>query len=147
MLQWPDNKYQALQEIQRVLVPGGKVIFTSLIQPSLWQLQQAWRNIDQVEHTLNFSTLDDYHDLCAKAGLAHSHSQAWKKTYSFRNIYQLLQHFKLTGTSLPKSNAARQGLGGRHMLQQLEAAYRGEQSAANLELSYHYLMLVAHKKN
>jgi len=142
MLQWPKHKAHILAEIKRVLLPNGTLIFTTLIQPSLWQLQQAWHELDSVPHTLEFLSLSQYYQLCQQSGFKVISCQSWENIRYFTNLSELLRHFKLTGTSLPKSNRG-QGLGGRNILSQLEHIYAKYKTEQGLPLSYNYLMITA----
>ena len=145
MLQWPENKLQVLNEISRVLEPKGTVIFTTLIQPSLWQLQQAFQQCDNNSHTLEFQSQATYQELCQRAGLKIISCTSWEVVLNFANLQQLLRHFKLTGTSLPKSNS-NSGLGGRQQMQRLEQAYQELKTNLGLPLSYKFLMICAQKE-
>jgi malonyl-CoA O-methyltransferase len=142
MLQWPENKRQALAETHRVLKPGGKLIFTTLIQPSLHELITSWAQIDEAKHTLSFLMPEDYLSLCHQARLGILAQSLWHETLFFSNFIELCRHFKDSGTSLPY--AKRRGLGGKDALRRIEQLY--PHRARGLPLSYHYLMLVLHKE-
>lgn len=145
MLQWPENKPQVFKEIQRVLAPSGHIIFTTLIKPSLWQLQNAWNQIDNAKHTLDFLTLDDYVTLCQNSGLNVIKLQTWESQLEFNDIYTLLRHFKLTGTSMPKSKHGN-SLIGVGLIEKLSRAYPKLESETQYRLNYNYLMLIAYKE-
>lgn len=144
MLQWSGNKTQMLSEIERVLVPHGHLIFTTLIEPSLWQLQAAWATIDSAKHTLHFLSEDYYQKLCQTAGLRLIHAETWHHEMHFADMQSLFRHFKATGTTLPKS-ARGHGLGGKKTLTALASAYNTHITHANLSLSYHPLLLMVKK--
>lgn len=136
MLQWPLNKSQVFNEISRVLKPTGKLIFTTLIQPSLNELKQSWAQIDNQAHTLEFLTSNDYHEFANRAGLGLIKQETWQEKLFFDDLLSLFKHFSQTGTSLPK--ATTKGLGGKQQFQQLSKLYPRE--ANRLPLSYHYLI-------
>jgi len=120
------------------------LIFTTLIEPSLWQLQQAWRELDSARHTLDFLPATNYQALCQTAGMRILKAEAWQHEMHFPTIPTLLQHFKTTGTSLPKTNCS-QGLGGKKSLHALTSAYPRKDAKASFPLSYHPLLLMAKK--
>lgn len=142
MIQWSREKDQVLNEANRVLHDDGIFIFTTLIDKSLWQLENAWKKLDNCEHIINFATKDDYIDLATDAGFDVLATEEWEYTEDFNEIDSLLRSFKLTGTSIPKSTC-NQGLGGRGWLNQLDLAYPKIKN--KLPLSYHNLLLVLRK--
>lgn len=136
MLQWPLNKTLVFNEISRVLKPTGKLSFTTLIQPSLNELNQTWAQIDHQAHSLEFLTSTDYHEFANRAGLSLIKQETWQEKLFFDDLLSLFKHFSQTGTSLPK--ATTKGLGGKQQFQQLSQLYPRE--ANRLPLSYHYLI-------
>jgi malonyl-CoA O-methyltransferase len=144
MLQWSHDKKQVLSEIWRTLKPGGKVILSSLITPSLHELHQAFMNIDNKPHTLEFLTKNKYIRLFNHLGFNIIKLYNWKDTIYFSNLFMLLRHFKITGTNLPKS-ASNYGLGGKLQLQRLANAYQQLMQPKGLPITYSYLLIVASK--
>lgn len=144
MLQWPHAKDKVFSEIVRVLDAEGKILFTTLINNSLWQLKKSWEKVDMTKHVLEFLSKEDYFQLCEQAGLEIIYSKTWLDTIYFADIHDLFQHFKSTGTVMPKS-MARNGLGGRDSLDGLKHAYTAYMTKQGLPLSYHYLLIIAQK--
>lgn len=144
MLQWSHDKKQIIDEIYRVLKPGGKLILTTLIKPSLNELQQAWRQVDHHSHTINFLASNTYSDLFINLGFKLHQTTTWQKKAYFSNLPALLHHFKATGTSLAKSTS-NGGLGGKKQLQLLDIAYRKLAQNGLLPLTYAYLLLIVSK--
>ena len=142
MLQWPEDKSAVFSEIQRILKPNGILIFTTLISPSLWQLRHGWQKLDTRQHTLNFLSSEAYAKLCLKSGLSLLHCECWAEQLCFPDIQALFQHFKLTGTSMPKSDCST-GLGGKNLLAQLNKVYPAIDKNGFLQLSYHFQMIIA----
>ena len=144
MVQWPLDKAPILTEIQRILRPGGYFMFTTLIAPSLWQLQLAWQQIDHEAHTLEFLTTMEYHALCQATGLQLIHSDSWSYDMHFTDIQALLRHFKVTGTTLTKT-PQRSGLGGKKSLLALDRAYPLDRKS-RLPLTYQPLLIIVRKE-
>lgn len=145
MLQWPQNKQLVLKEAYRVLKPGGKLILTTLIEPSLHELNQAWLTVDDKPHTLKFLNKDKYEFDLANAGFNKIQSSTWQNIVNFPDLHTLLKHFKDTGTNLDKSYS-NTGLGGRTKLKNLKSAYQRQAlSSGDLPLTYAYLLIVAEK--
>ena len=53
-VQWCSSLSQALNELYRVARPGGKVAFTTLLESSLPELNQAWKAVDEQPHANRF---------------------------------------------------------------------------------------------
>lgn len=136
MLQWPPDKQTVFHEMGRILKPHGKVIFTTLIEPSLSELSSSWSQIDDKQHTLKFLTTDEYTKFAQHAQLKLLEQKTWQEKIFFKDLISLFKHFSQTGTSLPK--ATRSGLGGKAQFKQLEQLYPRDTSG--LPLSYHYLI-------
>lgn len=141
MIQWTEDKSQILEEVKRVLLPNGVLLLTTLIQPSLWQLKAAWSNLDSVAHTLDFLSQAEYGGLIESLGLTIVHSETWETVVYFSDIYAMLRHFKLTGTTMPKSNMS-QNLLRKNVFKQLENVYCRGQANLGLALSYQYLFII-----
>lgn len=167
MLQWSHNKHIVIQEISRILAPHGIFIFTTLIPPSLLNLQTVLKNIDGTALILKFIDTEIYKSYCKDAGLKVLYSHTWSTTLLFNTCLDLLQHFKNTGTNIIQ--VQKPGLHGVKLLKQLQYEYNKHHLIKNTSLKqnnpnyrnshtqsllisqkyfleYHYLMLVL-KKN
>ena len=144
MLQWPDNKQVVLAEAYRVLKPGGTLIITTLIEPSLFELKNSWGMVDSDQHTLKFLAYSEYISLVKNLGLKMKEIKKWNETFYFEDLLSIFNHFKTTGTNL---NKTRIGLGGRQKLEQLELLYQKLATPDGLPLSYSYLLFTIVKDN
>ncbi|WP_437890195.1 malonyl-ACP O-methyltransferase BioC [Phytobacter sp. V91] len=63
-VQWCNSLPQALNELYRVVRPGGEIAFTTLAGGSLAELHQAWQAVDSGEHANRFlPPMQIYHAL------------------------------------------------------------------------------------
>ena len=61
-VQWCASLPRALTELHRVTQPGGKVAFTTLLNGSLPELNQAWQAVDTQPHANRFLTGEQVND-------------------------------------------------------------------------------------
>lgn len=64
-VQWCDDLRTAIGELYRVVRPGGRVAFTTLLADSLPELNQAWRAVDERPHANRF-----LHEQAVRAALS-----------------------------------------------------------------------------
>ncbi|CDH03736.1 malonyl-ACP O-methyltransferase BioC [Xenorhabdus bovienii] len=63
-VQWCNELPCALQEFHRVTRPGGLILFSTLAQGSLYELEAAWRQVDTYRHINQFLPLQAITDAC-----------------------------------------------------------------------------------
>jgi malonyl-CoA O-methyltransferase len=146
MLQWLDDKNKAFSELSRIIKSDGHLLFTTLINPSLWQLDLAYKQIDDYQHIRHFCHEDEYLQLCRNNGFEVLESIIWSDDYEFTSMLELFRHFRLTGTTLPQKSQQR-GIGGKERLRNLGSAYPDITAGGKFRLSYYYLLIVARKTN
>lgn len=145
MIQWVDDKNQVIAEIKRILKPKGYLILTTLIQPSLYELNDAWSEVDDLVHSISFVDHMTYKLLFANLDAWQVYiDHSWSQTFYFSDGYSLMRHFKSTGTSLPRTNVD-SGLGGRRSLHKFIEAYEKLRTTSGLPLTYNYLLLAVQK--
>lgn len=146
MIQWGSDKLLILNEINRILKPSSHVILTTLVKPSLIELQMAWQEVDNYQHTLNFDTVQYYEASVIQAGFKIIESTTWQNNLYFSDIYELMHHFKKTGTNTRQADNTK-GLSGKEKVKNLAKAYEKQKCALGLPLSYQYLIIVAKKES
>ncbi len=119
-LQWCFNLPLLLDELCRVLKPGGELIFTTLGSQSLYELASAWREVDSQPHTNQFVDKGLMRALLETRFTAvRLDSQLLEM--QFDTIHDLLRSLKSVGATYHA--AANQGLMGRKKFIQLAGAY------------------------
>ena len=71
-LQWCQYLTIPLMEIRRVTKLGGKAVFSTLLDGSLYELKQAWQKIDSYQHVNDFGALNQVNIALAQSQ-CHSH--------------------------------------------------------------------------
>lgn len=66
MIQWAENPSRVLAECRRVLRPGGQLMISTLLNGTLDELREAWRQADpDHQHVNRFDTAEDYRQWAA----------------------------------------------------------------------------------
>ena len=88
-LQWCDDLSSPLKEMKRVVAVGGRVIFSTLLDGSLFELEKSWFHADQ--ETGPSSESDDYTLLYAR-----SHIQKLNFLFCEALLFSFFSGFTLT---------------------------------------------------
>lgn len=139
-LQWCEPQ-RCFQEIQRVLKPGGLLIYTSLGPDTLSELRQAWAEVDDYPHVNLFYDMHDVGDAMTAAGLADCVLDIDKYTLNYDSPMAMMRDLKILGAH--NVNAGRRrGLTGKNTMQSVIAAY--EQQRVNNMIPASYEVIFGH---
>ncbi|ADO49294.1 malonyl-ACP O-methyltransferase BioC [[Enterobacter] lignolyticus] len=130
-VQWCDSLQDAVQELYRMLRPGGVLAFTTLAADSLPELRQAWRAIDEKPHANRFLSRE-----ALDSALSGLRGEFALQTLSvpFADALSAMRSLKGIGaTHLHEGRASRTLT--RSRLQQLQLAWPKQQGAC--PLTYH----------
>ncbi|MEZ8144225.1 malonyl-[acyl-carrier protein] O-methyltransferase BioC [Enterovibrio norvegicus FF-33] len=122
-LQWCNDLSVPLQEMKRVVRPGGTILFSTLLDGSLYELKQAWSQVDSRQHVNTFLTLKQVNLALAQAGSANHHLECQTLIERYPSALALMKDLKGIGaTHLSEGREA--GLVGKRTFIQLENTYR-----------------------
>jgi malonyl-CoA O-methyltransferase len=121
-MQWCESLEQTFKEFQRVLRPGGFVLFSTFGPDTLTELRQSWAAVDEREHVHNFIDMHIVGDAMIQAGLAEPVMDVENLTLTYQNVYDLMRELKGIGAHNVAHGRPR-GLTGRQRLQAFEQAY------------------------
>lgn len=125
-LQWCDDPQVAFMEMQRVLRPGGLVMFTTFGPDTLCELRQAWAQIDTQPHVHAFLDMHEYGDALVRARFADPVLDCETLTLTYPRVRDLLAELKTLGATNADPQRNR-GLTGRAHLAALSQAYAAYQ--------------------
>lgn len=118
-VQWCDDLRQALDELYRVVRPGGAVAFTTLAAGSMPELDQAWQALDDHPHSNRFlpaqQLADAVHALGGRCGLEYI-------TQDFNDAHSAMRSLKGIGATHLHAGRKSAPLT-RRRLQQLQQAW------------------------
>ncbi len=122
VLQWCQNLSDPLKEIKRVLKPSGVLVFTTLLDGSLFELKKSWRKVDKCHHVNRFISLQQMEIAIHQAGYKDYQMRSEWMVEEYATAMALMQDLKGIGaTHLGKERKS--GLSGKKTFQKLESAY------------------------
>lgn len=133
-IQWCHDPAKALTQLCRVTRPGGVVLFSTLIPPSLQEVGEAWQTIDHYPHANQFHTPEMIDAACTGRTVAF---QQQTITLGFHSALDAMRSLKGIGATT-LGEARRQGLLTPGKLKQLETIWRRDERG--YLLSYHLLL-------
>lgn len=144
-LQWCDDFAQVLAEVQRVLRPGGTLLFSSLVAGTLTELRQSWAQVDGHVHVNPFRSFGRYQALCRESALAGS-LEVVPEVLHFPDLRSLSHELKALGAQNLNSGRP-EGLTGRIRVRALLDAYEQYRTDAGLPATYQVVYGVLHKES
>ncbi|WP_461537522.1 malonyl-ACP O-methyltransferase BioC [Spongorhabdus nitratireducens] len=143
-IQWCDSLNHTLQQVSRILKPGGYFIFSSLAAGSMKELQQSWRQVDQSMHVNRYESFDVQQHRIMSGPLQTEILECSQEVLYYPDTLTLLRELKALGVNTVLKNKA-SGLTGRKRLQQLQAAYETFREADGLPSSWQVIYGVLRK--
>lgn len=142
MLQWC-NLSQALPECARVLVPGGCVCFSTVLDGTLGEIDAAFAAIDRHRHTVAFPDEGRLRDALAASGLVLDRVVRETRVEYFATARGVLQSNRDIGAS--RVPGGRSTLLGRAALQEVCRRLEALRVPDGLPLTYELAWVVAQR--
>lgn len=120
--QWCNDLPQLFREIQRVLAPGGLLLFTTLGPDTLKELRASWRAVDDSIHINSFADMHDVGDAMLSGSLGDPVVDMEQITITYEKAITLMRDLKTIGAHNmnPERN---HGLTSPRKLSAVSAAY------------------------
>lgn len=139
-LQWCDLT-AAFTEIQRVLRPGGLLMFSTLGPDTLQELRQSWAAVDQYPHINVFLDMHDVAEAMFAAGLSDPVLDSDRHSLLYKDIIGMMRDLQQLGAR-NVNQGRRRGLTGKNTLKKVTAA--SEQFRVNDQLPATYEVIYGH---
>lgn len=124
-LLWLENPEVGLAELNRVLKPGGLLIFSTLGPGSLIELRESWQRIDSNIHINHFADMQVMGDAVHKSGFENTVIDRDLLTLKYKTLTGMMRDIKLSGAHNMHESRSK-GLLGRSAFEKLVKYYEGE---------------------
>jgi len=121
-LQWSNDLPAVFHEFRRIMKPEAMLVFTCYGPDTLYELKQAWRVIDELQHVNDFPDMHDIGDGLMAAGFREPVMDAERLTLEYRDVLTLMRELKGSGAHNVATHRFR-GLTGKSRLQGMQQAY------------------------
>jgi malonyl-CoA O-methyltransferase len=139
-LQWCDLT-SVFAEIQRVLRPGGLLMFSTLGPDTLQELRQSWAAVDNYPHINVFLDMHDVAEAMFTAGLADPVLDSDRHTLQYPDLVSMMRDLQQLGAR-NVNHGRRRGLTGKNTLKKVTHA--SEQFRINGQLPATYEVIYGH---
>ncbi len=134
-LQWCANLSHLFAELQRVLKPDGRIIFTTLGPATLHELKSAWEQVDALVHVNQFHERDQLVNHLKAKALEIVEFEHAQEVMQFEQLSDLTRSLKALGAqNMNRGRAV--GLTGRKKIQAFKQAYENFRSNDLLPATY-----------
>ena len=139
MLQWCADPAAVFTEITRVLVPGGKLVLTTLVDGTLSELKQAFACLDNSQHVSAFFRSDEIRQAASTVKTLRLQFETRCYPLYYPDVQALARELKLLGANQVEGRRA--GLTGKGYWQRLAQAYQIHRTELGLPASYQVLVI------
>jgi len=122
VMQWFDPLDGAIDEMLRVLKPGGVLIFTTLLDGTLYELKASWNKVDDDQHVINFFTEEKLNLLFNTDKVIMLEQKNQEIILEYQNVIHLARELKGLGAN-HLEHKKHKGLSGKAKWLKMESNY------------------------
>ncbi len=134
-LQWSNDLERTFREFNRVLKPGGLLLFTTFGPDTLCELRDSWAAVDGTTHVTPFPDMHDVGDAMMRAGLATPVMDVDRMALTYETVSALMRDLKQLGAHNTAQSRHR-GLTGKQRMQGMIDAYEAFRKEGRLPATY-----------
>jgi len=134
-LQWVNDLQRTFSEMQRVLAPGGLLMFSTFGPDTLKELRRAYRGTDHHTHVNRFVDMHDIGDMLVHSGFADPVMDMEVFTLTYADVRELMRDLKAIGAhNMTQGRPA--GLSGKLQFEAMARNYEGFRRAGSLPATF-----------
>jgi malonyl-CoA O-methyltransferase len=131
MIQWCDPLSLVLDEVMRVLKPGGLFIFSTLVDGTLFELKSSWAQVDDDQHVIDFKPESEVRALLTGSNRKLLNNKTEDIILEYENVLHLAHELKGLGAShVPKKQG--KGLAGKDKWKKMTTSYQDFQEPSGI---------------
>ncbi len=142
-LQWCENVSQVFADIKRVLKPGGLLGFATMGARTLFELKEAWAQVDHFSHVSPFYDAETLASILLSQGFSLVKKQQEIRSLAYPSVMALMQELKQTGAH-NMTEGRRRNLTTKQQLQSMMAAYPKLSEQGDIQASYDIIYVLAY---
>jgi len=123
VIQWCDPLEAVIQEVCRVLKPGGLFIFTTLVDGTLHELKSSWAQVDDDKHVIDFMKESELNGLFNSPKSVVLEHKCQDIVLEYENVLHLAKELKGLGANYVPSQKNK-GLAGKDKWFKMTEAYQ-----------------------
>lgn len=122
MVQWCDL-HQVLDQVYNALKPNGKAVIATLLDGTLFELEQAWSKVDSDKHIHEYLSVEQLTSTVQNRSWRQIQLTQQAEVFWFSNARMLAKELKSLGANFVQ-NRQNKGLVTKNTWQQMESAYK-----------------------
>jgi len=135
VLQWSYDLSAVFNEFRRIMKPGAMLLFSCYGPDTLYELKQAWRDVDERQHVNDFPDMHDIGDELMAVGFREPVMDVERLTLEYPDVMALMRELKGSGAHNVAAQRFR-GLTGRLSMQGMQQAYEQFRQKGRYPASY-----------
>ena len=134
-IQWCNNLDFTFFELQRILKPGGLLMFSTLGPDTLHELRNSWKTVDNYNHVNVFMDMHDIGDAMTRFLFADPVIDVESIKMTYNSVFRLIDDLKALGAH--NVTAGRPGgLTTKNRIQKMQSAYEQYRQDGVLPATY-----------
>lgn len=122
VVQWSDDLFVVLSSLYKQLETGGKVVFSTLLEGSLIELERAWKEVDEFPHVNTFTKKSMLNEIIKNSPFQKSNIKYETRTLNYSNVVEVMRSLKGIGANHVNDHHIVK-LSGKALIKQLEFGY------------------------
>ncbi|KZY38146.1 MULTISPECIES: malonyl-ACP O-methyltransferase BioC [unclassified Oleiphilus] len=124
-IQWCADLPKMFAEVQRILKPGGMFAFSTLIDGSLFELKEAWHEVDELQHVNEFGSFQEHKRALDNIAFDVRTFSQEAKVLRYSSVRELTRELKMLGAHNITAHRPT-GMTGKAKLRDFVSAYEAK---------------------